>query len=301
MKQLFIILIFCACSPICTAANGSAQQESKQNPSTLTIRVGSSCGKDDTIQIDSAALRVFSQNLLEKRQYGVELDSLDARIDALSAKKNGLAPIPNIIWLIILTLGLILLYFFHFVKRRDYIVDTVKTSRRVNRWILSMMMPEDSSAYQNTNPSRNNYDALQKRIEKLEKKIKDLEDQKESALSQQKEAANPPATRNRESLLFSSVRRYYAESIQDNRYVKVKETQTDDAIFEITVKPDKSAATVTVCKNAFRKVLANPSFLDGCDKQVSGNTTVIVEEEGTAERTDDNKWVIRKQIKVALR
>ena len=128
-----------------------------------------------------------------------------------------------------------------------------------------------------------------------------MEERKESPLSQQKQTVNSLAAKNRESQTVSSVRKYYAESIQDNRYVKVKELQTEDAIFEITVKPDKNTATVTICKAALGKVLANPSFLDGCDKQVSGNTSVNVEEEGTVERTDDNRWIVRKQIKVVLK
>lgn len=306
MKRLVIIFILCACSSICTAKTGSAQPESKQNPSTLTIRVDTVCVPLDstlTIRIDSAALGVFAQNLLGKRQYGVELDSLDARINAFSVivKKNGISKNLLLIWFVCLTLGLILLYLFHFVKRRDYIVNTVKESSRVNRWIMSKVRAVESSASQNTNPSRSDNKALQKRIEELEEKIRTLEEQKESPLSQQKETVNSLAAKNREPQPVSGVRKYYAESIQDNRYVKVKESQTDDAIFEITLKPDKNTATVTVCKAAHRKVLANPSFLDGCDKQVSGNTSVSVEEEGTAERTDDNKWVVRKQIKVVLR
>ena len=304
MKRLVIIFILCACSSICTAKTGSAQPESKQKPSTLTIKVDTVCVPLDStlaIQIDSATLSTFGQNLLEKRQYGVELDTLSARIDALSENKNGLPPNLVLIWFVILTLGLILIYFFHFVKRRDYIVNTVKESSRVNSWILSKVRSVESSAFQSTNPSRSENKALQKRIEELEEKIRILEERKESPLSQQKQTVNSLAAKNRESQTVSSVRKYYAESIQDNRYVKVKELQTEDAIFEITVKPDKNTATVTICKAALGKVLANPSFLDGCDKQVSGNTSVNVEEEGTVERTDDNRWIVRKQIKVVLK
>ena len=255
-----------------------------------------------TIQIDSATLSIFAQNLLEKRQYGVELDCLDAKMEALPSPGNGKFK-DNVFmtWGIVLTLGLILLYLIYFAKRRDYIVNTVKGSKRVNNWILSKVESAESSTSQNMNPSRSDNKALQKRIEELEEKIRTLEERKESPLSQQKETVNPPAAKSRESQSVFGVRKYYAESIQDNRYVKVKEFQTDDAIFEITVKPNKNMATVTVCKTAYRKVLANPSFLDGCDKQVSGNTSVSVEEEGTAERTDDNRWIVRKQIIVVLR
>ena len=88
----------------------------------------------------------------------------------------------------------------------------------------------------------------------------------------------------------------------EGRYAKVQETKTADSIFELTVKYGNRTATVSICESAYQKILANPTaYLDGCDKQVLRGQKVVVDEEGTAERTSDNKWMVSKKVKVVLR
>lgn len=303
MKRLLVFIFLCANISLCFAVEGSSKVETKLASSTLTIKVDSTCVPLDsthTIQIDTATLSAFEENLLSKRQFAVEIDSLKNAMNNTEKKHGNFGDILLLVWGIVLTIGLFLLVLFHFRKRHDDIIATVKNNASIRSWILSFSNSNDRLTLPNNHLQSYETNALQKRIEELENRIRVLENTKDNSETK-KGAINSHSSNERTTPDISNPRKFYAESIHDSRYVKVKETHTDDAIFELTTKSDKTTATVTICKTAFRKVLANPSYLDGCDKQVFGNTTVNIEEEGTAEKTDDNRWVVRKQIKVVLR
>lgn len=93
----------------------------------------------------------------------------------------------------------------------------------------------------------------------------------------------------------------YADSIIEGEFSHVWEKENDDTVFILTQKKENNAS-INLNKRAYSKVLANASFLDGCDKQVLPNsTTVEILCEGEAVRGADGKWKVVSPLKVELR
>lgn len=95
----------------------------------------------------------------------------------------------------------------------------------------------------------------------------------------------------------------YADNIVDDRFNKVKEAPSEDSVFELILK-GASKASVTLYEKANKKILANPSYLEGCESQVMAAkdlSVVRVEREGEAEMDDNGKWRVKTRIKVVLK
>jgi len=93
----------------------------------------------------------------------------------------------------------------------------------------------------------------------------------------------------------------YADSIIDGEFSHVWEKENDDTVFVLTQKAE-NRASININKRAYGKVLANASFLDGCDKQVLPNsTTVEIICEGEAERGANGKWKVVSPLRVELK
>lgn len=91
----------------------------------------------------------------------------------------------------------------------------------------------------------------------------------------------------------------YADSIIDGYFNKVTEKANDDTTFELHVT--KNGANVSVYSGAIRRIIANPSFLDGCDKQIIGNRIVEIKEQGFAQIQMNGKWKVNKRLNVIIK
>jgi Skp family chaperone for outer membrane proteins len=92
----------------------------------------------------------------------------------------------------------------------------------------------------------------------------------------------------------------YSDAIIDGYFNRLRGTPNEDSVFELR---RQSAQTVsfTVYPGAYPRVIANPSFLEGCDKQVLNNAqNVKIESEGSAQRGADGKWKIIKKLNVII-
>jgi hypothetical protein len=78
----------------------------------------------------------------------------------------------------------------------------------------------------------------------------------------------------------------YANNIFDGNFNKVTENPNEDTVFELILEsPTAITAKITVAESAYPRVLANPSVLEGTDKQVIGKyTKVIIKEPGEARK-----------------
>ncbi|GHT02193.1 hypothetical protein AGMMS49525_05300 [Bacteroidia bacterium] len=99
---------------------------------------------------------------------------------------------------------------------------------------------------------------------------------------------------------------FYADAIIDDKFNRVKETADENETnFELKLnRASDTTAKVVVYQGAYRRILANPSFLEGCEKQlsVSGNnyTSVIMIKEGIAQKDSDGKWRITTTPEVKI-
>lgn len=92
----------------------------------------------------------------------------------------------------------------------------------------------------------------------------------------------------------------FAKSISDGTFNRIHEVPGDDSFFELKLHtPNK--AQVTICRNAYRKILSNPAFLEGCDKNVMGSNEVQIVAEGEAVKEPDGRWRVIRKIRVNLK
>jgi len=94
----------------------------------------------------------------------------------------------------------------------------------------------------------------------------------------------------------------YADAIIDDYFVKVRETSNEDSIFVLQLN-GKNSADFDIYANAYSKVVANPSYLDGCEKQILCETKQIeVLSKGYTQQVDvDGKWKVIKKLNVIIK
>lgn len=92
----------------------------------------------------------------------------------------------------------------------------------------------------------------------------------------------------------------YADNIFDGHFNSISETPNEDSFFELRTQNAQNA-TFTIYTAAKQRIIANPSFLEGCDKQVLANASKLtVETEGSAQLQSDGKWKIIKKLNVTI-
>ena len=95
-------------------------------------------------------------------------------------------------------------------------------------------------------------------------------------------------------------RRLYADSIIDGMFSHVKEQENDDTVFVLKLKSE-TKASITLCEQAYNRIIANASYLEGCEKQIIGHSSVEIVHEGEAERGFNGKWRVVTPLKVEIR
>lgn len=95
-------------------------------------------------------------------------------------------------------------------------------------------------------------------------------------------------------------RTLYADSIVNGVFNRTKETADQDTVFILHLRTNNSAQ-FSIYPPAQPRILANPAFLEGCEKQVLTNATrVVITTEGEAIRQADGKWQITKKLEAIL-
>lgn len=94
----------------------------------------------------------------------------------------------------------------------------------------------------------------------------------------------------------------YADAIVDGSLMRVREVEGDDSVFELHLNTPDTADFV-ICARANQRIVANPSFIEGCEKQVLPNATNIeIVAPGKAHKDPSNgKWVVTEKLKVNIR
>ena len=94
----------------------------------------------------------------------------------------------------------------------------------------------------------------------------------------------------------------FADAIIDDCFVKVRETPNEDSIFILHQNGENSAA-FEVYESAYNRVVANPSFLEGCEKQVIGESLQLeIISKGMAQKDFSNgKWKVINKLNVIIR
>lgn len=137
-------------------------------------------------------------------------------------------------------------------------------------------------------------DLLRKEIEKLkDTSTRLIETRTREAASDRKNQESPTKPEPLTTL--------YADSIIDDYFVKVRETPSEDSIFVLHLNGENSA-DFGLYDTAYSKVVANPSYLDGCEKQVLCEINQIeIVSKGKAQKEGNGKWKVINKLNVIIR
>lgn len=92
----------------------------------------------------------------------------------------------------------------------------------------------------------------------------------------------------------------FADSIIDGCFNEITERPNEDTIFELTLQ-NAQTAKFSISPIAYARIIARPSFLDGCDKQVLNNAQKVeIINKGTAQKQTDGKWKIINKLNVII-
>lgn len=260
----------------------------------------------NSVNLDSVQIALFNRFLNDSVPYyksdellRSDLDSLQGKVLKIQEKaENGEYSGMNL-WARILLFSLAFLlaacalYVILRLKGlRDEVVDVVTGSGRIKEWLRDNFSKSSTSALPKSYDSE--IRSLQNEHRDLKNRVAVLEDalrRKESLVAAKQQTPTEPV---------ETQKLLYADSIIDGAFSHVREQEDDDTIFVLKLKNENSAS-ISIFKQAFGRVLANASYLEGCEKQIIGNSSVEIVREGEAERGFNGKWKVVLPLKVEIR
>lgn len=201
-------------------------------------------------------------------------------------------------------MAIVAYYFFVVKSMKDYYEEKGREANRKH----TKLVEEKAEMSREIERLRNKVQAVEKEKqryfdenvtlgEKVDSLRAELKRERENAT-----AASTAVQTNRVSSQPPAPSFLYADAIIDDYFVKTKETPSDDSIFVLRLEGEDSAV-FNVYKQAYQRVVANPSFLEGCEKQILGDTMQLeVVSEGRAQREVSNgKWRVVSKLNVTIK
>ena len=254
-------------------------------------------------------------NALITGQYITRMDSLQRKVDGLSSSESDKGK--HFTWerlfLILLAFAVAFLSVLVFKlrnthKRRDEILKTVteldkkEGIHRMQYWknslieeVISKAKPSLISEVTGINTKISETDSL---LQDLRKRLAHLEDK--SRIDSGNNANNTTKGEVGANFADQSVRTLYADAIIKGEFNKITDHPDDDTIFELLLNvPSGRKASFSIFKDAYRRVLKNADFIDGCEKQrINFSPNNLDVSKGEATLLDNGKWQITKKAEV---
>lgn len=298
---VFEMLVYCSAAPTLDL------NKILQASGVLIIKVDTVTKVDTTnvVTLDRAMFEDFKSRIVDSTNYKASIDSLTTQIQGLKLSVDTLGKKPLFMKIFpFLVLGLIFILFVLFLisiannrskedkdRLKDDVVKIVQESKRLRSWRND---GETGLRSQSTVQNVRSYD---REIDDLQRRIAELEDmnRKEERSRQVTEEPVPQPVSAKDSMML------YGDFINNGYFSRVKENPDDDTNFELHLINERRASFI-VYRPAYPRIVSNPSaFLQGCEKQILGNTTVSIIREGTAMKDDNGKWRIVDELKVEIR
>lgn len=296
----------------CVFAKTSDTPKTKNSYIVWTLNKAEKDTTANSINMDSVQIAYFNRLINDSVRYEnsllqMELDSLQSELSAVREKAEQGEYNSTKLWvrlLLFVLTGIVLgLAIYVFFLQRDLNDDSKEIEKRKKE--IEDLKKEIGKS--NGNASNKDNVSIESEIRKakeenhkLNRRLNDLEHMlKETDFSFDREStytSNQQPT----SKSVETIKLLYADSIIDGEFSHVKEQENDDTVFVLTLKSE-STASVAIFEKANGKVIANPSYLEGCEKQIIGNSSVVIVREGEAEKGFNGKWKVITPLKVEIR
>jgi predicted nucleic-acid-binding protein len=203
--------------------------------------------------------------------------------------------------LLILVIVLLVKAFTGKKERREEIIDTLTESEsvRLGKWedrIIEKAVRESNRGNQSSNKSTEN--ELIRAFNDLQKRVNQLEDNRRSPVqpvrNQEQTPDIPPIPTQQATTSL------YADAIINSTFHRVTREPNPDTVFELFKKPGSNAIFFRIYPDAYKRVLKNPDFIDGCEKQIINQLSPqnLEVEDGIVSQDDSGKWNIIQKAKV---
>lgn len=221
---------------------------------------------------------------------------LEQRITDLTKKQNKIPDyISYFLVALVVFLGLLL---FLLNKKKNEIISDLMDRKEFHKSNYYRIKEEIGYLHDNKNKNSSETERLKDENQKLRAEIY-LYQQKQSSSTSIKEQPETsikkqPETSSQQQIKLQPQPQFlYADAIVNGKFNRVKEQPDDDTIFQLELmKEGDLQAKVIIYESAYRRIIARPSFLDGCEKQILGNSTVTMLREGSATKDESGKWTL---------
>ena len=283
---------------------GSANAKEAVNISRPNVDV-------DAVNIDSVQLVSLADSL---EQLKTKVDAIELTIHGIGDKAENGEYNSTQLWVRMMLFSLafllvltILYVVFRFVRLRDKVVDIVKDSGRIKDWFDDRISKSVSKSYSSVMPKSQeteNIRNLQNECLDLRNRVAQLEDIVKEMAAKSSPAKDENKAKQKQNVQSNNApiqKCLYADSIINGYFSHVRETPDDDTFFILQLK-NEATSKIGIYPQAQGKILANPSsYLEGCEKQIIGNSSVFVTKEGESVCDENGKWKVVSPLKVEIR
>lgn len=311
MRKVGLILLLMFLT-LCTFAksNTSSTSQTKNTCIVLTYNKTEMDTTPNSVTLDSTRIVLFNRFLNDSIPYyktdsilQSELDTLQRKVSHLltEAEEEGFGQTKPWVLIFLFLLGCLglgitvcLIFLQRKLKRNSKRID--KRKEEIEN--LQKAIERSQNNHRNQGASSVEKELKQIKIENfdLKNRVSALED-----LLRKNDSSSVLAAKQQTSLKpVETQKLLYADSIIDGVFSHVKEQENDDTIFVLKLKNENSAS-ISLFKQAYGRVLANASYLEGCEKQIIGKDTVEIIREGEAEKGFNGKWKVVSPLKVEIR
>lgn len=237
-----------------------------------------------------------------------ELDAINSTLSKKQDKpKNFFIPF-NLEKTLLLFTSLLLIGFIIYTlvekkRLRDHILFTVTGMRsgdsnisRINKWRNDIV----NEATEKANLNQNELASIKTNISDLKRNVDDMVRRLSNLENNSKLESNSIQPKSERSRQVDEPKILYADAIVNDQFNRVTELPNEDTVYEINLLSvtDKNGS-FTVYKDAYRRVLINPDFVDGCEKQkLSMSPTNLEVVEGKTQLNEYGKWMIVQKANV---
>ena len=186
----------------------------------------------------------------------------------------------------------------HEIKNEQLYIAELKKDRQELKDKLKEFLEKNKNLLYENNEIRKECSDKQKQIEKVYQKLRENQEIPRNVVNDIVQQTQVETWRTVSNTKTSNPSTFYADSIIEGVFNSIVEIPNEDTVFKI-VKTSANKATFSIYPDAYKRIIKNPDFADGCDKQrINPMPKTLKIENGETSQDNFGKWQITKKAKI---